>query len=205
MCFSATASFIAGTALTATGVVTTAKVKKIKELPFRSIPLFFGIQQLLDGVVWVSVGTPVLNAIAAYGYALIAYVLWPVFVPIAVLMLEKNPKRREVLEALAVVGVCVGLYALYLILAGPVTAHEVNQCIRYDTFIPYPLWVLAFYVIATCGSCFVSSKTFINQFGLVVFVSFAVAGWFYVETFSSVWCFFAAVLSGMIWWHFCKN
>jgi len=205
MCFSATASFVAGTALTATGIVTTAKVKKIKELPFRSIPLLFGIQQLLDGVVWVSVGTPVLNAIAAYGYAFIAYVLWPIFVPIAVLLLEKSEKRREVLEALVVVGLCVGLFALYLMLSGPVTAHAVNQCIRYDTFLPYPLWVLAFYVIVTCGSCFVSSKTFINQFGLVAFVSFAVAGWFYIETFSSVWCFFAAVLSGMIWWHFRKR
>jgi hypothetical protein len=38
----------------------------------------------------------------------------------------------------------------------------------------------------------------VHLFGIALFISFAIAGWFYIETFSSVWCFFAAVLSAMI-------
>jgi hypothetical protein len=44
MCFSATASFVAGTTLSTIGVVTITKVKQRSELPFALIPLLFGIQ-----------------------------------------------------------------------------------------------------------------------------------------------------------------
>jgi len=42
MCFSATASFVAGTSLSAI------------ELPFAMIPLLFGIQQLVEGIIWLT-------------------------------------------------------------------------------------------------------------------------------------------------------
>jgi hypothetical protein len=203
MCFSAPASFLAGAALTATGVLTTSAVKKKKkELPFASIPLLFGIQQLFDGIAWISIGKFTgLTSLAAYGYSFFAYVLWPVLVPFAVLRLESEPKRRKLLRLFLAVGVATGLYAIYLISSGPVTARVINACIRYDTFTPYWLPVLVPYFIATCGSCLISSKKFINWFGLVVLISSGIAAWFYFETFSSVWCFFAAILSGMIYWH----
>ena len=205
MCFSATASFVAGAALTATGVVTIQKAKKRKELPFASIPLFFGIQQLLDGVAWISVGAPVVNGLAAYGYAFFAYMLWPVLIPTAVLLLEPNKKRKKVLRLLLAVGVATALYALYLILAGPVAANVINYCIRYDTFIPYAPLMLLPYLVATCGSCFVSSHKLMRVFGIATLISVAIAGWFFFETFSSVWCFFAAILSGLIYWHFSQE
>ena len=33
-------------------------------------------------------------------------------------------------------------------------------------------------------------------------ISFFIAGWFFSETFISVWCFFAAILSVLIYWYF---
>jgi hypothetical protein len=54
MCFSASASFIAGGALTAVGVVTLKKTENKKEIPFAAIPLLFGIQQLIEGVIWLT-------------------------------------------------------------------------------------------------------------------------------------------------------
>ncbi|GAV20644.1 hypothetical protein MMIC_P1616 [Mariprofundus micogutta] len=51
MCFSATASFIAGGALTAIGVKTVKLAANRAELPFVSIPLLFGIQQIIEGVL----------------------------------------------------------------------------------------------------------------------------------------------------------
>lgn len=51
MCFSAAASFIAGTTLSAIGVATLRNTKTTSELPFAAIPLLFGLQQLTEGVV----------------------------------------------------------------------------------------------------------------------------------------------------------
>lgn len=201
MCFSAPASFIAGAALTATGIVTTTKAsKKRRQLPFASLPLIFGLQQIIDGVAWISAGSAV-QTLAAYSYAFIAYIFWPIFIPFSVLWFEPNKKRQKVLRVLLVIGVLTGLYALVLMLSGPVTAQSINSCIRYDTAVPYWPPMLLPYVIATCGSFLVSSHRFVNWFGVVTFISALVAGWFYFETFSSVWCFFAAILSAMIYWH----
>lgn len=203
MCFSAPASFVAGAALTATGVLTTRAVKKKrKELPFASIPLLFGIQQLLDGIAWAAIGrSALLTSVAAHGYAFFAYFLWPIFVPFAVLQLEPDKKRKPLLRVFLGIGIATGLYAAYLIYSGPVTAHVINYCIRYDTFIAYWPPMLLPYLLATCGSCIASSRRFVNWFGLVVLISSGIAGWFYFETFSSVWCLFSAILSGMIYWH----
>ena len=54
MCFSATASFTAGTALSAVGGLTLRKSRGKAELPLALVPLIFGIQQLSEGVLWVS-------------------------------------------------------------------------------------------------------------------------------------------------------
>ena len=57
MCFSATASFISGTALCVIGVATLKQTKAPAEIPFALIPLLFGIQQLTEGVIWLSSAT----------------------------------------------------------------------------------------------------------------------------------------------------
>ena len=51
MCFSATASFISGTTLCVIGVATLKQTKGSAEVPFALIPLLFGIQQLIEGVI----------------------------------------------------------------------------------------------------------------------------------------------------------
>ena len=52
MCFSASVSFVAGTSLLAAGAVTVRKARHKDELPFAAIPLLFGVQQLVEGVIW---------------------------------------------------------------------------------------------------------------------------------------------------------
>jgi len=54
MCFSASASFIAGASLFAVGVATLKRARARAELPFAMIPLLFGIQQLTEGVIWLT-------------------------------------------------------------------------------------------------------------------------------------------------------
>ncbi len=201
MCFSATASFVAGGALSAAGVVTLAQAKTAQQLPLAGIPLLFGIQQLVEGVVWVSFGSPALNAAATETYSIFSHVLWPIFVPLAVLLVETHPLRRTILTIACLVGLGVGSYLFYFIVADPVVAHVMNHSIAYHSPHLYPWATMGLYLAATCGSCLFSSHRTINIFGGALGISYAVAGWFYSQTFFSVWCFFAAILSAIIYWY----
>ncbi len=205
MCFSAAASFAAGTALSVAGGLTIAKVKKKSELPFASIPLLFGIQQAIEGAVWVSFGSPIVNTVATYAYSMFSHVLWPIFVPASVLLIETDPIRKKILYLFSFLGLAVGGYLLYFIIADPVVAHVVGNSIAYHSPHFYVLPTIFFYLVATCGSCLASSHKIINIFGVVLLISFAIAAWFYTETFFSVWCFFAAILSIIVYWYFQRN
>ncbi|KND50521.1 MAG: hypothetical protein AB202_02625 [Parcubacteria bacterium C7867-007] len=205
MCFSATASFVAGAALTGTGVLTIKKAETKAEIPFASIPFLFGIQQLIEGVVWLSFGNAAVNVLATYSFSLFSHVLWPILVPFSVLLLETNPIRKKILWIFSIIGLIVGLYLLYFIVTEPITSKIVNRSIAYNSphLFLYPM--LFFYFLATCVSCFFSSHKIINLFGIVALASAAIATWFFTETFLSVWCFFAAILSVLVYWFFKKK
>ena len=201
MCFSATASFVAGGVLSIGGVAAVSQTKKRKVLPLASIPLLFGIQQAVEGVVWLSFSTPLVNTVATYAYTTIANVVWPIYTPLAVLAVETNPARRRLLYGLSMIGFVLGVYLLDFIYVAPVTSHIVNCSIDYGFGHQFPRALLAVYVVVTCGSFFVASNKILNVFGAVLLASFVIAGWFYTQTFFSVWCFFAAILSIIIFWY----
>lgn len=205
MCFSATASFVAGGTLTATGALTLSKAKTKKELPLASIPLLFGVQQAVEGVVWVSFGSTMINALAANAFLFFAYVLWPIYVPVAVLLVETHPLRRKILQVFSVLGLAVGMYLLYFLIIEPGKAHILNQSIAYDFRHVYDLLYVAPYVIVTTVSGMVSSHRVLNLFGVTTLIAFFVSQWFYSVNFISVWCFFAAILSVLVLWHFIKK
>ena len=58
------------------------------------------------------------------------------------------------------------------------------------------------YLLATCVSGLFSSHRCINIFGVLAFVLAVAAYQVSVRTFVSVWCFFAAVLSLLVYLHF---
>ena len=202
MCFSASASFITGGALSAAGVVTLSESKRKGEKLFAAFPLLFGIQQIIEGFVWISFATPALNAVSVYAYSLFSHVLWPVVTPIAVLLIEKDEARRRILRGIAFVGFVVGSYLFYSISTESVTAQIVEDSIAYRSDHLYPVMILLLYLTATCGSCLVSSHKTVRVFGAVLLGSFAIALWLFFATFFSVWCFFAAILSAIVHWHF---
>jgi len=77
MCFSAPASFLAGTALLAVGAVTVSKASARAEVPFAAIPVLFGVQQLIEGALWVALGADAAPAgtVLAQVYSLFSHVL----------------------------------------------------------------------------------------------------------------------------------
>ncbi|MBI5077977.1 MAG: hypothetical protein HZB11_01235 [Candidatus Yonathbacteria bacterium] len=206
MCFSATASFVAGTALTATGAVTLAEAKEKSDLPFASIPLLFGIQQIIEGGVWLSFqyGLPFLNQIATYAFMLFAYVFWPVFIPFAVGLLETDSHRKKIIYAFQALGIATSLYLLYFIVSNPITSHVINKSIIYPMPKEYGVFLVAMYLVATCVSCLFSTHRIINLFGVLVVFALAIAYYFFTASYVSVWCFFSAILSIVVYLYFKK-
>lgn len=80
MCFSAEASFAGGIIISAVGIATVTKVHKSSQVVFASIPIFFGIQQIVEGSLWLTI--PLidyvkLKEISTYIFLIMADVLWP--------------------------------------------------------------------------------------------------------------------------------
>src|SRR5665647_3820666 len=76
MCFSATASFIAGVSLSVLGAATVKMAKRKAEIPFAMIPLLFGAQQIVEGMLWLSFrfDAPLLNVSMTYLFTLFSHV-----------------------------------------------------------------------------------------------------------------------------------
>lgn len=200
MCFSATASFTAGFGLLIAGAITTRQARRPSELPFAAIPLLFATQQLIEGFLWLTFPdkAPILKMILTHAYSLFSHVLWPVYVPIAILLLESVPWRRTILRSIVLAGGVVGIYLLYFLATVPIVAQVEGHHIDYNSPHFYIVTVMILYVLGTCVSSMFSSHQWVRLFGVVSFLSFTAAGYFYRAWFISVWCFFAAVLSSIV-------
>jgi hypothetical protein len=203
MCFSATASFIAGVSLSVLGVATVKKAERKAEIPFAMIPLLFGAQQIVEGMLWLSFrfDAPLLNVTMTYLFTLFSHVLWPMYVPFSIGLMEIVAWRKKVISAFQITGIAVGLYLLYFIVRFPVISEVHGHMVYVLPYVKeHP--VLELYLAATCVAPFFSSHKIINIFGALALLLFMVAYWFYTAAFFSVWCFFAAILSVVIYLHF---
>ena len=204
MCFSATASFSAGALLLGIGALTLKSAKHPREWPFAAIPLLFAIQQLIEGVIWLtfSADAPLLNTVMTHAYSFFSHVLWPVYLPVAVLMIEPHSGRRRTLTALVLAGSAVAIYLLYVLVAFPVVSRPTGQHVEYDSPHFFAAAVMTLYLVSTTVSPLLSTLRGVKVFGALALLSFGAAYYFYATWFISVWCFFAALLSAVIYVHF---
>ena len=99
MCFSAAASFTAGGLTTAAGVAALDAGKPAYRL-LAAVPLLFGIHQCAEGILWLTLSHPERAGWAGPAiltYLIVSKVVWPVWVPLAILPLETDPGRRKLL------------------------------------------------------------------------------------------------------------
>lgn len=206
MCFSAQASFGAAGVLSVIGLLSLKKVKRRRLYPFAVVPLLFAIQQVFEGIVWVTYQNPhqeVLNTIAMYGFLFFAFFFWPVWIPSALILIETQVKRRNILYALLGVGFAVSTGLVWSVVQHGAGAQISCSHIKYDVEIPHTFheWGVWAYCLATVVPFFVSSKKLAWVFGLLVCGSVALTLYAYAAYFTSVWCFFAAVLSAAIYFY----
>lgn len=204
MCFSASASFVAGTALVSVGIATLRLTSRPQQIAFATVPLLFGVQQIIEGLIWLSFreGSWLPHASLTFSYSLFSHVLWPIYIPFAVRALETAPWRRTALAGAQVAGIVVGLYLLYFLVRFPVTSRVLDQHIVYESPHFYIDAVMALYLLATCVSSMLATNQTIRLFGALSLATFLAAYAIHAATLVSVWCFFAAVLSFIILCYF---
>lgn len=203
MCFSATASFTTAAITGLAGALSLTLVRRPGDAPLAAVPLFFGLQQAIEGLVWVRLGQGGASGGLALTYLLFAEVLWPVYAPLTVLLAEPSPARRKLILPWLIVGGIVASYLLRGLLAQPPVASATSCHIVYTTqSVPALLVVGGAYLAATCLPPLLSSQRTVVGLGLVVLTGSALSFIFYYEAFVSVWCFVAAAASGVILGHF---
>jgi len=199
MCFSATASFVASGVLGAIGVASVRIAPSRRHLTLAAIPLIFAAQQACEGALWMTLahepfhvgGTPLARA-----FLFFALFVWPAYVPLSLWIVE----RRTVLAVFAAGGALLGAY-----LIGCATLRDANACVAFGNLYywvqidgPLKHAVLIVYVAFVAVPLALSSIRGTTLLAAAAVASCVLAMWLNRAGFVSLWCFFAAALSGMV-------
>jgi hypothetical protein len=202
MCFSATGSFGVAAVIAGIGAVAVAQKKPPSHRMLAAVPLMFAAQQVAEGIVWLTIHDPnkrVATLAAAVVFLAFALVVWPVWVPLSLLKAERKPHRRRALAVLACCGGVVSVYAGQMLLRRPPSAHVAGHSIAYSYGTDAPALLLALYIpgyiLPSIVPFFVSSVSKAKTMGVVLAVAFAATMVMQRQALTSVWCFFAAILS----------
>jgi hypothetical protein len=205
MCFSAEADFVSGAVIGVIGVVTLTKVEKPRELALGILPLAFALHQIVEGFVWKSLSEPAPHqgdGVAVYMYVLFAWVVLPILAPLAILLVERDRRRRNAMWVFVALGSLAGVYLLGAVMGNDISAHITEHTIQYGGAGRYADIATGLYVIATCGAPLLSSYRQIRWFGVANIAAVAVIAAVQAEGLTSVWCAWAAVVSVLIYAQF---
>jgi len=200
MCFSAEASFGAGIVLTTIGFFTLKKVSSNNQILFACIPFLFAVQQFSECIVWLTLENDVfqsLEKVATYIFLIFAQIVWPLLVPISILLLKKGEKYAAFQKVLVVIGILTATYLSLALLLFPVKAEISNLHIVYHQNYPFSHFYIigALYVLSTILPSFLSSIKGMKLLGTTILISCIIAVYYYESYLVSVWCFFASLIS----------
>ncbi len=205
MCFSPQADLVGGLVISAIGVDVIRHVHQRRDhMAIAALPLLLGAHQLDEAFVWWGQEGHVpaaVGRVALWIYLLIAFVVLPIFVPLAVRALEPTPKRKQLMIPFVVIGVAVAVRLFVAMVRGPIQVSVHPYHLAYSVKLSHGLIVITLYVAACCGTLLLSSYRHVVVFGIVNLVAVAVIAKLTVDGFASVWCGWAAITSGVVALH----
>lgn len=201
MCFSPEVDIAAAAVISVAAVDAARHVRERREIPIAALPALFAAHSVMSAFVWwgfdgtVSAGV---GEVAAWLFMLLAFSLFPGYVPWAIYALEPAGPRRRRMLVIALIGtfVCVVFFVRLVLGEGADSAAAYYIDYRIDATDDGILAVG--YIIATCGAMLLSGERvlvlygWVNAFAVVLLAIFQEAG------FASLWCFWAAITSGLV-------
>jgi hypothetical protein len=207
MCFSAGASFGAAAVLSIVGAVAVIKARTVPEGMFAAIPFIFSIQQVAEGMLWLSFNNDDIpgRSFFTYVFLVFAIIFWPIWIPLTTCFLEKDERRKKILTIILIFGVIVAAGFACIIMLYPLEAVASHHHIHYKLDLPPAInnlmWLFnILYFTTTIISTFISSIKRMKLLGTVFIAAYLFAIYFYNGAVLSVWCYFAALLSIVILW-----
>lgn len=196
MCFSAAASFSASAVCAAAGVMAIRRADRA-DLPLALIPMIFALHQAIEGLVWMTHAEG-WGRHAGYAFAIIAFCLWPVYVPIASWLSELDARRRKFMLFFVGLGAVIALLAAQVLYFGLIIDFATHQ-IQYLPTTPYPLIFDYLYTACVVGPFWMHRSPYMKIFGCLILAFFAVSTLYFNPARYSVWCFFAALSSVVVY------
>jgi len=205
MCFSATASFAASAVIGAIGIATLRHVREPRALLFAAVPLLFSLHQFTEGFVWLGLTGkigPIARDHVIFLFMLYAQGVLPLLMPLAVLLMEPPGWRRIVIMGLSAVGVVVSAAMIYGLIFLPSQCFIQQNSIAYRNPVGSDFTMSSLYIFAICGALIFSTHRVVRWFGLLNIIGLSIVELVKEYAFASVWCFYAALLSIVIFWQF---
>jgi hypothetical protein len=205
VCFSPQADIVGGLVICAVGVDAVRHIAQRRELIMLAwIPLLLGVHQLIESLVWLWLQDRIPRGIghaALWAYLLIAFVVLPVLIPLAVIALEPTRRRKRMMAPFALTGTLIAGRLLAAMIRGPVGVRLAPYHLSYGIQVSDSFLIVALYVATVCGPLLVSGYRNVVIFGLVNLVAVIVIARLTISGFASVWCGWAAVSSAAITLH----
>jgi hypothetical protein len=204
MCFSAQADAVAAVTVATIGIDACRHVRHPNERLLAALPLLLGAHQLVEDFVWWDLQGHVsheIGRVAVWIYLLVAFVVLPVYVPLAVLMIEPTRQRKWQIAPFVALGGLVSLVLLATMVRGPIGARLRPWHLSYSIGLNHPILIVALYVAAICGPLLFSGYRHVAIFGIGNLVVVLVLAGLTADGFASLWCVYAAVSAGAISLH----
>lgn len=208
MCFSAVASFAASALIGSIGVATLRHVREPRALLFAAVPLLFALHQFTEGFVWLGLDGrigPVALDHVTFLFMLYAQGVLPFLLPVAVLLMEPPGRRRRAIMALTLLGALVCIWMIYGLVFFESQCFVEQRSIAYRNRFTGNFPVSLLYILATCGALVFSTHRVVRCYGWLNLVGLTMAQVVKEFAFASVWCFYAAAMSVLIYRQFSRR
>lgn len=199
MCYPALLNYASVAILIPAGAYAVLKSDEKHQL-YASVPLVFGLQQLLIGVMWVCINanyhTLAHNIAMLYLFAI--YFWWPVILPAAVYHFQSHTQYRLLLRILFFAGLLLGLAMYAPVLAGlkSFSLRLVGKTITisvYAKFWQQGLITLCYVTVVVSSLLAAMAKISSWQKFILIDVLLVSLMWCAVM-FTSIWCYIPLLL-----------
>lgn len=205
MCFSPQADLVGGVVISVIGIDAVRHVHQRRELiALAWIPLLLGAHQFIEALSWLWLQGHVpcgIGYLSLWAYLLIAFVVLPVAVPLAVIALEPTRLRKVIMAPFAALGTAVAMVLLAAMVHGPISVRLAAYHLAYSVRLNEGFLITTLYVVAVCGPLLLSGYRDVAIFGIVNLAAAIVIARLTASGFASVWCGWAAVSSAAIALH----
>jgi hypothetical protein len=217
MCLSASVSFVAGALLTVGGaaIVVKAVRRNWRYLPIGLMPLFAGVQQFMEGYVWVGInsGDHATMVWGAMGFIFFTWFMWPFWIPFAVWTLEPpQSRRRPLFLAMTGIGLALGLLLYiphgtgtdWLVVTVNRNSLAYENSMLLDQFLPR--WVTyALYVFLIVAPPALSHYRHLRHFALTVVIVLVLDVTLLQYAYISFFCLLAGLATVHLAWIILTN